>query len=795
MLEPGEDAAARTEVQIRQADVPDVRHGTITAPPCRAAPRSASLPRDRRRVLPHPRSRYRSAVARTTGRRAPSRVPVPVARSHPRTTEPITSTPARSRDPVVAPGHPLPRGAERAPAPAPAGRSARPAARGLRPRRLVHRGALRRGGRQALRSGALPACCSHASDAANHRIASSSSSVAIPATSSVRAPGPARRRPCVVHRAGRGGLGAGGPDPTSARSASCAFASRNRPTTIVSMRPQNDGDCSSRCRKSSRENTISRIGEQRDDVGRPRPPVDQRHLAEAAPGAEVRDGDAGDRDRGVARRGSRRTPGPRCRRVDRARDPSGTSISTLRSATVASSSRSAPANRSSAASCCTAVVPVRSETMTIVTSSSGSVCTPTMRVGPCEFLQAAPQRPQSPIRRARSRAGGSTIRPRPVGREAHGLRNPRSAAGPRRLGPGRRDQGHPAAGAPAAPARRREHLRLGRPPERGPLGGIAATRRPAQTIQSHVSNLRRALGKERIENQSRRRLPPRRRRRRRDRRRGLRGRGRPRPGAGGIAGRDRGPHPRGRAHPVAGRAAARRRHSRSGRSPRGSGSRRSGSAPARTCSGVWLELGDLDRVLAGGRAPHQRAPARRAPVVPPDARPVPQRAAGRRAPHVRPAPRAARRGARASRPGPRPSSSNAPSSTSGPTCSRRAPSGSRRSRCPTGVSTFLLTDIVGVDAHLGTRARGHGRRARAARRDPGAGRHASAAAFFLKSRGEGDSTFSVFTRASDAARAIVDGAARAARASTGRRRSRSRCAWSCTPARRSNATATTTAAP
>ena len=64
----------------------------------------------------------------------------------------------------------------------------------------------------------------------------------------------------------------------------------------------------------------------------------------------------------------------------------------------------------------------------------------------------------------------------------------------------------------------------------------------------------------------------------------------------------------------------------------------------------------------------------------------------------------------------------------------------------------------------------------------------------LKARGEGDSTFSVFQRATDAVAAAIDAAA-ARRASRGRADAPIVCAWRCTRARQSNATATTTAAP
>jgi DNA-binding SARP family transcriptional activator len=73
---------------------------------------------------------------------------------------------------------------------------------------------------------------------------------------------------------------------------------------------------------------------------------------------------------------------------------------------------------------------------------------------------------------------------------------------------------------------------------------------------------------------------------------------------------------------------------------------------------------------------------------------------------------------------------------------------------PTGVSTFFMTDIVGSTRiwerepeAMGTALEAHDRILEQAVTD--------CDGFFLKSRGEGDSTFSVFTRASDAARAIA----------------------------------------
>ena len=81
---------------------------------------------------------------------------------------------------------------------------------------------------------------------------------------------------------------------------------------------------------------------------------------------------------------------------------------------------------------------------------------------------------------------------------------------------------------------------------------------------------------------------------------------------------------------------------------------------------------------------------------------------------------------------------------------------------PTGVSTFLLTDIVGSTRiwerepeAMGTALAEHDRTIREA--------VATHHGVFLKARGEGDSTFSVFTRASDAAHALV-AAGRALRA-------------------------------
>ncbi len=73
---------------------------------------------------------------------------------------------------------------------------------------------------------------------------------------------------------------------------------------------------------------------------------------------------------------------------------------------------------------------------------------------------------------------------------------------------------------------------------------------------------------------------------------------------------------------------------------------------------------------------------------------------------------------------------------------------------PTGISTFLLTDIVGSTRiwerepeAMGVALEQHDAILVRAVSECGG--------FFLKSRGEGDSTFSVFTRASDAARAIA----------------------------------------
>jgi DNA-binding SARP family transcriptional activator len=74
---------------------------------------------------------------------------------------------------------------------------------------------------------------------------------------------------------------------------------------------------------------------------------------------------------------------------------------------------------------------------------------------------------------------------------------------------------------------------------------------------------------------------------------------------------------------------------------------------------------------------------------------------------------------------------------------------------PTGVSTFLLTDIVGSTRIWEREPEAMG--AALEQHDAILVRAVSeSGGFFLKSRGEGDSTFSVFTRASDAARAIAD---------------------------------------
>ena len=65
----------------------------------------------------------------------------------------------------------------------------------------------------------------------------------------------------------------------------------------------------------------------------------------------------------------------------------------------------------------------------------------------------------------------------------------------------------------------------------------------------------------------------------------------------------------------------------------------------------------------------------------------------------------------------------------------------------------------------------------------------------LKAKGEGDSTLTVFRRASDGLEAAAELAPGARRAGAGPARSGCACASPCTPARRTSAAATTSAPP
>ena len=93
---------------------------------------------------------------------------------------------------------------------------------------------------------------------------------------------------------------------------------------------------------------------------------------------------------------------------------------------------------------------------------------------------------------------------------------------------------------------------------------------------------------------------------------------------------------------------------------------------------------------------------------------------------------------------------------------------------PRGTVTFLMTDVEGSTADVGGaprhRRRGHRAARRADRRGGGAG-----GGVLIKSKGEGDSTFSVFEDARDAVAAAIE-LQRALQREPGPRRRRSGCA-------------------
>ncbi|HLZ69856.1 MAG TPA: adenylate/guanylate cyclase domain-containing protein [Dehalococcoidia bacterium] len=112
---------------------------------------------------------------------------------------------------------------------------------------------------------------------------------------------------------------------------------------------------------------------------------------------------------------------------------------------------------------------------------------------------------------------------------------------------------------------------------------------------------------------------------------------------------------------------------------------------------------------------------------------------------------------------------------------------------PTGTITFLFTDVEGStrlwEQHPQT-MRGVMARHDALLTEIFA-RHDGVV---VRPRGEGDSLFAVFVRASAAVAAALAGQGRF-RPRTGGRSGRCGCAWRCTPARPTSERATTTAAP
>ena len=145
-----------------------------------------------------------------------------------------------------------------------------------------------------------------------------------------------------------------------------------------------------------------------------------------------------------------------------------------------------------------------------------------------------------------------------------------------------------------------------------------------------------------------------------------------------------------------------------------------------------------------GRAPHHRASARRAAVVPPHARPVPQRPAGRRAPHASASSASASARSSASLPGPEAVELERAILDQRPDLLAPRVERVDDRALPTGVSTFLLTDIVASTRIWEREPEAMG--AALERHDAILERAVTeCGGFLLKSRGEGDSTFSVFT--------------------------------------------------